>query len=116
MTDTGEYAVFPVAAATMAGWLILLFVLLVVPPPRAEASPPPAPDAEPPAVVSLLARRLRQDGFGATLLDLAARGWFSLSEPPGRWRTPAFRSIRGRAARPAAGGRIPFGIIDFNQC
>jgi hypothetical protein len=53
--------VFPVAAATMAGWLILFFVLL--------------------------AGRLRQDGFGATLLDLAARGWFSLSKPPGRGGT-----------------------------
>ena len=27
-------AVFPVAAATVAGWLLLLFVLLVVPPRR----------------------------------------------------------------------------------
>jgi Predicted membrane protein (DUF2207) len=86
MTDTGEDVVFPVAAATTAGWLILFVVLLVVPP-RETASPPPARDAEPPAVVSLLARRLRQDGFGATLVDLAARGWFSLSEPPGRTGT-----------------------------
>jgi hypothetical protein len=39
--------------------------------------------AEPPAVVSLLARRLEQDGFGVTLADLAARSWFRLSGIPG---------------------------------
>jgi hypothetical protein len=78
---------FPVAAATLAGWLILFFVLLVVPPGKKQASPEPAQGPEPPAVVGLLARRLRQDGFGATVLDLAARGWFQLSEPPGRGGT-----------------------------
>ena len=75
---------FPVAAVTAAGWLLLFFVLLAVPPPpgpRRDGSG--SPGAESPAVVSLLARRLRQDGFGATLLDLAARDWFQLSEPPG---------------------------------
>ena len=40
---------------------------------------------EPPAVVSLLAGRLDSTGYPATLLDLAARGWFGLAEPePGR--------------------------------
>jgi hypothetical protein len=40
---------------------------------------------EPPAVVSLLARRPDADGYAATLLDLAARGWVSLAEEaPGR--------------------------------
>jgi hypothetical protein len=77
--------VFPVAAAALAGWLILFFVLLVVPP--REESPGSAPDAEPPAVVGMLAGRLRQDGFGATLLDLAARGWFQLIQPPGHGGT-----------------------------
>jgi len=33
---------------------------------------------EPPAVVSLLAGRLAKLGFGATLVDLAARGWFEV--------------------------------------
>jgi hypothetical protein len=35
---------------------------------------------EPPAVVSLLAGRLDRDGYPATLLDLAARGWIGLGE------------------------------------
>ena len=33
-------------------------------------------------MISLLARRLEQDGFGVTLADLAARGWFRLSGAP----------------------------------
>lgn len=75
---------FAVAAATAAGWLLLFFVLLVLPPasqPRRDERA--APGIEPPAVVSLLARRLGRDGFGATLADLAARGWFGLSGTPG---------------------------------
>jgi hypothetical protein len=79
----GEDVVFAVTAGIMAGWLLLFFVLLAMPPREEQAPSEPVPGTEPPAVVSLLARRLRQDGFGATLLDLAARGWFQLSEPPG---------------------------------
>jgi hypothetical protein len=86
----GGDVVFAVAAASAAGWLLLFFVLLIVPPssvPSSSGPPSSGPTSsgppEPPAVVSLLARRLRQDGFGATLLDLAARGWFQLSEPSG---------------------------------
>jgi hypothetical protein len=80
--------VFVVAAATAAGWLVLFFVLLAVPPPSRPSRDDQGPaGAEPPAVVSLLARRLRRDGFGATLVDLAARGWFQLSGPPGPGRT-----------------------------
>jgi hypothetical protein len=76
--------VIPVAAATAAGWLLLFFVLLVLPP----ASQPrrgedAAPGVEPPAVVSLLAGRLNQDGFAVTLADLAARGWYRLTGAPG---------------------------------
>jgi hypothetical protein len=76
--------VFAVAAATAAGWLLLFFVLLVLPPaaqPRRDERA--VPGMEPPAVVSLLARRLERDGFGVTLADLAARGWFRLSGTPG---------------------------------
>ena len=76
---------FAVAAATAAGWVLLFFVLLVLPsaaqPRRDEHA---APGIEPPAVVSLLARRLERDGFGVTLADLAARGWFRLSGTPGQ--------------------------------
>ena len=75
---------FAVAATTAAGWLLLLFVLLVLPPaaqPRRDERA--APGIEPPAVVSLLAGRLDRDGFGVTLADLAARGWFRLSGTAG---------------------------------
>jgi len=72
--------VIPLAIATVAGWLLLFVVLLVVPPRRDERA---APGIEPPAVVSLLAGRLDRDGFGVTLADLAARGWFRLSGTPG---------------------------------
>jgi len=75
--------VFPVAAATAAGWLLPFFVLLALPPaaePRRDEGA--APTIEPPAVVSLLARRLDRDGFAVTLADLAARGWFRLDGTP----------------------------------
>ena len=68
------------AAATAAGWLFLFFVLLVLPPAsQSRRDERAAPGIEPPAVVSLLAKRLDRDGFGVTLADLAARGWFGLS-------------------------------------
>jgi len=55
-------------------------------PPEATAPQTPVTSgAEPPAVVSLLAGHLDGTGYPATLLDLAARGWFRLAEPePGR--------------------------------
>jgi hypothetical protein len=46
----------------------------------APGRPSLTPRAEPPAVVSLLAGRLKRDGYPATLLDLAARGWIGLDE------------------------------------
>jgi hypothetical protein len=73
---------FPVAVIAGAGWLFLFVVLLIVPP-----SPGPheggGPGDVPPAVVSLLARRRERFGFGATLVDLAARGWFEVRAPAG---------------------------------
>jgi hypothetical protein len=72
--------VFPVAVATAAGWLLLFFVLLALPPASQPSRDEDAtPGTEPPAVVSLLAGRLQQNGFVVTLADLAARGWFQLS-------------------------------------
>ena len=55
-------------------------------PPEATAPQvPPELGGEPPAVISLLAGHLDDTGYPATLLDLAARGWFTLAEPePGR--------------------------------
>ena len=55
----------------------------------------PQPGEVPPAVVSLLAGRLDRSGFGATLVDLAARGWFQVRAPAGR------RAGRGRPGGPA---------------
>ena len=110
---------FPVAAIAGAGWLFLLVVLLIVPPspgphegggqgegrtPRGRRTRPPEPGDVPPAVVSLLARRLDRLGFGATLVDLAARGWFQVRAPAGlgRGSSGAGEARRGREARPCA--------------
>ncbi|HLK78509.1 MAG TPA: hypothetical protein VKU77_33275 [Streptosporangiaceae bacterium] len=74
----------PLAAATVAGWLLLFVVLLILPSAsRSGREEGAAPGVEPPAVVSLLAGRLERDGFAVTLADLAARGWFRLSGTPG---------------------------------
>jgi len=76
--------VFAVAAATAAGWLLLFLILLALPPAaQLRRDERAAQGIEPPAVVSLLAGRLERDGFGVTLADLAARGWFRLSGTPG---------------------------------
>lgn len=78
---------FPVAVAAAAGWLLLLAVLLAVPPSpgarRGDDGAAEVPGPEPPAVISQLAGRLERLGFGVTLVDLAARGWFRVSWPPG---------------------------------
>jgi len=73
---------FILAAAAAAGWLALWAVLAGrtspgTAPAQGEVPPRPA-GSEPPAVVSLLAGRLAALGYPATLLDLAARGWFRL--------------------------------------
>jgi hypothetical protein len=96
-------------AVAVAGWIGLFIVLATAPqagrsaapnPPRAPrlprstipSSPPRAPsspssswstatDQPSPAVISLLAGRLDKDGYAATLLDLAARGWLRLNAP-----------------------------------
>jgi len=64
---------------------------------------------EPPAVVGLLAGRLHRNGYPATLLDLAARGWIGLGEaepsrvrchpaaPPGDRGLPALTDYERRA-------------------
>jgi hypothetical protein len=78
-----------------AAWLFLFAILLIVPPPpgpRRGGGPDggrdqqadggaAGPVPEPPAVISLLAGRLDKLGFGATLVDLAARGWFQVRAP-----------------------------------
>ena len=90
---------FAVAVMACAAWLFLFVVLLTIPPPpgprrgggpgggrarqaadgRQRTGPGGGTEGsgdEPPAVISLLAGRLDKLGFGATLVDLAARGWF----------------------------------------
>jgi hypothetical protein len=83
--------VVPVTAIACAGWLFVFFVLLIVPPspgPRRGGGPGDGrelgPDGdEPPAVISLLDGKLDRTGFGATLVGLAARGWFQVRRPGG---------------------------------
>jgi Predicted membrane protein (DUF2207) len=58
---------------------------------------------EPPAVVSLLAGRLERDGYPATLLDLAARGWIGLDEAE-----PDRVMCRPAAGRPDYPGRTAY--------
>jgi hypothetical protein len=76
-----------VAVFASCAWLSLLATALLgtLPwrPPAGRRSL--ALRGERPAVVSLLAGRLSSDGYPATLLDLAARGWFAITEAePGR--------------------------------
>src|SRR5215813_10093823 len=82
LSGSEGYGMFPVAVMAGAGWLFLFVVLLIVPA-RTARTGRPDPGDVPPAVVSLLARRLDRSGFGATLVDLAARGWFEVRAPAG---------------------------------
>jgi Predicted membrane protein (DUF2207) len=62
-------------------WLVLIALVTIATrlrPPR-PAQPALALHDEPPAVVSLLAGRVKRTGYPATLLDLAARGSFALA-------------------------------------
>ena len=84
---------------------------------------------EPPAVVGLLAGRLHRNGYPATLLDLAARGWIGLGEaepsrvrchpaaPPGDRGLPALTDYERRALahlefRAAGMGAVPGTALD----
>jgi len=133
--------VFWLAAVAGAGWLVLFVVLLMAPPssgPREGGGPgegsarrqrggmgawgdpgdgqapgPPAPGDEPPAVISLLAGRLDKLGFGATLIDLAARGWFGVRAPGGTKGRPGDMGPAGPAmcvvpAQAPSGSLTPF--------
>ena len=86
---------FPVTAVATAGWLLLFILLLVVPPSSGSrrgagleggTAPVPPPGGEPPAVISLLTGKLDKLGFKATLVDLAARGWFQMNGLAGQAR------------------------------
>jgi hypothetical protein len=120
--------VVPVTAIASAGWLFLFVVLLIAPPspgPRRGGSPGDGTDRgpdgdEPPAVVSLLAGKLDRTGFGATLVSLAARGWFQVrgpggpamcvvpAETPGGALAPFERRVLAHVAlRAGAAGQVP---------
>jgi hypothetical protein len=66
-------------AVALAAWLCLFLLVLVVAAAARRGAPPvPPARAEPPAVIGLLARGPVVRLYQATLLDLAARGWFRL--------------------------------------
>ena len=109
----------PVAVVACAAWLFLFVMVLIVPPPpgphrggglgggrgqQAGNGDAAAAGTEAPAVVSLLAGRLGKLGFGATLADLAARGWFQV-RGPGGGSGPAMCVV---AAQPPGGALAPF--------
>ena len=116
-------AVFPVAAVGAAGWLLLFILLLVVPPSsgprrggleRGTAPAPPSGGDEAPAVISLLTGNLDKLGFGVTLIDLAARGWFGVNGPTGQagaWGTAGTGHVRG-ARRDAGRDRGNYKLPD----
>src|SRR5215831_1182117 len=112
LSGSEGYGMFPVAVMAGAGWLFLFVVLLIVPPSPGPLEgggqgegrtrrPPEAGDV-PPAVVSLLAGRLDKLGFGATLVDLAARGWFEV-RPERCCPSPIGTGWPGRAGSASSG-------------
>jgi Predicted membrane protein (DUF2207) len=70
-------------AGSLVGWIILLRAFTAGPRLGRAARNPgviPTPPAPPPAVVGLVAGRPDADLLTVTLLDLAARGWFRLTD------------------------------------
>jgi len=96
------------AWAASGAWLAVIALIALCTRPWRPAPGPAslAMRGEPPAVVSLLAGRLHRDGYPATLLDLAARGWMGLGEaepgrvmcqPPARPHDPGLTGYERRA-------------------
>ena len=115
---------FPVTAVAAAGWLLLFILLLIVPPSSGSrrgagleggtAPVPPPGGAEPPAVISLLTGKLDKLGFKATLIDLAARGWFQVNGLAGQAPAVALRAgARGEVPAPALSDGFEGGETDF---
>jgi hypothetical protein len=90
----------PVAVIAGAGWLFLFVVLLIAPVDGPGGDEGGDQGEAPPAVISLLIGRLEKLGLGATLIDLAARGWFQVRAPGG---PPALGPGRGDGAWEPAG-------------
>lgn len=94
--------------ATLCGWLCLFVLALAAASARRAVPATPPPDAEPPAVSGLLARGAPMRLYQATLLDLAARGWFQLGGPgPGGAAGGAGPVMCEQAARQPAGPLTP---------
>ena len=85
----------------------------------------PVASEAPPAVVSLLAGHLDSTGYPATLLDLAARGWFDLAgaepgrlmcliapDPPAHALAPYEERTALHLARVEAGAYRPRGPVE----
>ncbi|TBL26555.1 DUF2207 domain-containing protein [Verrucosispora sp. SN26_14.1] len=98
-----------VGLGALAGWLLLYGVLRWVTRPAAVSPAPATPElgAEPPAVVNLLVNRwsLTEDAAEATLLDLAARGFFEVRQPGA---DPMQSTVHLPAAPPDEAGLRPY--------
>src|ERR1700754_3319371 len=98
--DVDTFTAIVVAVAAVAAWAGLYGLLRLLPRPAAVAEPPASPELpeHPPALVNLIANRwrLNEDAAEATLLDLAARGFFEIRQPED---DPAHSTLHPREPR-----------------
>ncbi len=124
-----------VAAAAVALWLglygLILFATRVRTVPSAPSTPDLGHDPHPPALVNLLATRWQpdEDGAEATLLDLAARGYFEirqgdadpahstihLRDKHGEGLRPYEQRVLHRVRAAAVGGVVPLPALTFRD-
>jgi len=125
-----------VAAVATLAWLAAYGLVLLVTRSAAPVPGPPTMDlgAEPPAVVNLLANRWTrpdEDAAEATLLDLAARGFFAIRQPSADAAhstihvaagprgdgalLPFERRVLDRVRAAAVGGAVPLTALTFRD-